>query len=147
LAPPVRGPEPLHGRLPPTPQSAAMFENAPQLRPLYEVAGTAPVAPQIELPARAPTPMPRAAAEELAGLSPSPPAAPPPRSKPLSVPPGEAVTRPAGGTDPALARPKIPSTPPVSETARAAPLPFAQTELAVRVTAKRDAEELAADVT
>ncbi len=155
LAPPSLGPEPMHGRLPPTPQSAAMFEGAPQLRPLYEVAGNAPIAPQVALPTRAPTPMPRAAAEELAGLSPSAEAPArtsigtgPPRGKPQSMPPAateastDAAPRPIGGTDPALARPKIPTTPPVSETARAAPLPFAQTELAVRATARRDIEDV-----
>jgi hypothetical protein len=109
LAPPAgTGPhQPIMRPTPPPPQlqqaaATPLFENAPQLRPLYDMAnvGVVPAPPQPKLPERPPTPVPRASLVETAEVpnAPAPPPAPPiasaatqpsvtPRTKAASLPP------------------------------------------------------------
>jgi hypothetical protein len=82
------------------PLGAPLVPSAPQLRPLYDVQGAVPAAIAPQLPQRAPTPIPRASAHQMAGLEPpelarasseaqvtDPFLPPPPRSKPVTAPP------------------------------------------------------------
>jgi hypothetical protein len=73
LRPSALGPEPMIGAPPSPARGMPLFDAAPQLRPLYDVQGAAPVAPRVAVPERAPTPMPRASLRAIAGIdTPSP---------------------------------------------------------------------------
>jgi hypothetical protein len=80
LRPSAMGPEPMIGAPASPGRGVPLFDGAPQLRPLYDVQGAAPVPPPVQMPSRAPTPMPAASMRALAGIDTPPPAPPTPRS-------------------------------------------------------------------
>jgi hypothetical protein len=73
--------KPSLARMPiePQPDVRQIVREVPQLRPLYEVQGAAPVAPPVQMPTRAPSPVPRESMRALAGID-TPPPAPSPRA-------------------------------------------------------------------
>jgi hypothetical protein len=73
LRPSTLGPEPMIGASPFAPPPAPLVQGAPQLRPLYDVQGAAPVPAAPVLPLRAPTPLPRASIRAIAGIETPPP--------------------------------------------------------------------------
>jgi len=96
--PPLTGPHsPVIASPPPTP----LFDNAPQLRPLYDMAnvGVIPTPPPPKLPERPPTPIPRASLDVTTELPQSAPKPPPPvaatRTKAASLPPPRQVGSPS----------------------------------------------------
>jgi hypothetical protein len=100
---------------PPPPQQPAqpLFDHAPQLRPLYDMAnvGVVPAPPPPKLPERPPTPVPRASLAETSEFpkstpKPPPPAATPPaRTKAASLPPMRQVAPPSRQGNAAPERP------------------------------------------
>jgi hypothetical protein len=98
--------EPITG-----PPASPLFENAPQLRPLYDMAniGVVPAPPPPRLPERPPTPIPRASIVETTEV---------PRAVPAPVPPLPTTT---AITPSATPRTKAASLPPIAP--RHAPSP------------------------
>ena len=91
LGPAALGPEPMMGgsvAVPVTPMrgSAPLVPQAPQLRPLYDVQGAAPVPAAPVLPVAPPTPVPRASMRAIAGIDTPAPAVQTPRGRMEHVP-------------------------------------------------------------
>ncbi len=117
MPPPITGPHaPINPHVapppPPQPQAQPLFDHAPQLRPLYDMAnvGVVPAPPPPRLPDRPPTPVPRASLAETSEFpkntpKPPPPAATPPaRTKAASLPPMRQVAPPSRQTNAAPER-------------------------------------------
>jgi hypothetical protein len=101
-----------------------LFEGAPQLRPLYDVQGAAPVAPHVQMPSRAPTPLPRDSMRALAGLD-TPPAAQPLAGRSAlehSAAPRSASDRPDSGPIEPPPPPMRPAEPPMRPSEPPPPL-------------------------
>ncbi|HEY1551866.1 MAG TPA: hypothetical protein VGG28_28770 [Kofleriaceae bacterium] len=98
---------------PPSP----LFENAPQLRPLYDMAniGVVPAPPPPRLPERPPTPIPRASINETTEV----PRAVPAPVPPVPMPTTTAITPSATPRTKAASLPPIAPRPPPSRTAQA----------------------------
>ena len=154
LRPAALGPEPMlgpgaSGSLPGPagPLGAPLVPSAPNLRPLYDMQGAvpAPIAPP--LPQRAPTPIPRASAHQIAGLATPAPEFDPNASfaetadlsprKPANAPPPPPSFVPAAapydsrGAAPTMdARGKAPSVAPPYDARAAAPTMDARTKAA-----------------
>ena len=110
LRPAALGPEPVLGGRNvggTTPLGGSLFDAAPQLKPLYEAQGqSSPPPPQLVMPTRPPTPIPRARVAAIAGLE-----TPPPE---VGKPPQPAIAKSGtiGGPPKSDGRPKPPSLPP-----------------------------------
>ncbi len=116
----LAGPAGTLGAPTPQPDASPLFSSAPQLRPLYEAQGTAPVAPPPKFPARAPTPLPRDKIAAQTGMATPLPSRFAPASSPKPKPfsrtlPTAAPIEPAPRPKPASAPPPV-GKPPISRT-------------------------------
>ena len=95
--------EPVRAAVPAMPPPPPLFDNAPQLRPLYDMAnvGVVPAPPPPKLPERPPTPVQRASLDvppELPRTPPTPPVAAT-RTKAASLPPMRQIGSPSQRTN------------------------------------------------